>query len=122
MNCGQDDASKRYCFLSVTAIGLMVCVSMVSADVASPSKSEQIKHEGRESPAAHATTLLDPFPYNAAGWGPELGNGMFVSRWAEDWTGALETGNPPRFKAMPVGSVASLTLSGEVRVRYDDRA
>ena len=61
----------------------------------------------------------DPYPLSAAGWGPEAGNGLFFSRWAEDWTGQRASGKLPMLKAMPLGGDASLTLSAEGRLRYD---
>lgn len=59
------------------------------------------------------------YPVGAAGWGPDLGNGRMASRWAEDWSAQREAGKAPRFKAMPLGETATLTLSGEVRLRGD---
>jgi hypothetical protein len=92
--------------LNLSAIGIMVTLSTVSAaDTSTP---------GTESP-----TAADPFPIMAAGWGPEVGEGLFLSRWAEDWTGMRAAGNSPPLKAMPIGSEASLTLSAEARIRYD---
>jgi hypothetical protein len=55
----------------------------------------------------------------AAGWGPEAGEGLFFSRWAEDWTGMHAAGNSRPLKAMPIGSEASVTFSAEFRLRYD---
>mgnify|MGYP001602640757 CR=1 FL=1 len=66
-----------------------------------------------------ASGPTDPYPLSAAGWGPDVGDGLFFSRWAEDWTSKREAGNAPLFKAMPLGSGASLTLSAEARVRFD---
>lgn len=77
------------------------------------------KCEGTEVPGRDAPTPADPYPLNAAGWGPEAGKGLLVSRWAEDWTGTRAAGNAPPFKAMPLGGAASLTLSAEARLRYD---
>ena len=54
----------------------------------------------------------------AAGWGPELGNGLLASRWAEDWTGMRTAGRAPSLKAMPLGGQTFLTLSAEARFRY----
>jgi hypothetical protein len=42
-----------------------------------------------------------------------------VIRWAEDWTAARAAGKAPAYKALPLGGPASLTLSGEVRLRAD---
>ncbi|MBK9624427.1 MAG: alginate export family protein [Rhodocyclaceae bacterium] len=72
------------------------------------------------TPAHAAPAPTDPYPLEAGGWGPEAGNGLFISRWAEDWTDAHAGGQTTPFKAMPFGGDASLTLSAEARVRYDD--
>lgn len=69
---------------------------------------------GRTAPAP-----ADPYPRVAAGWGPEAGPGLMVSRWAEDWTGLRAAGKAPPLKAVPLGHDASLTLSAEARLRYD---
>jgi hypothetical protein len=71
------------------------------------------------SQGSDAPTPADPYPLNAAGWGPEAGNGRFFSRWAEDWTGMHAAANASPLKAMPLVGEASLTLSSEVRLRYD---
>ena len=70
-------------------------------------------------PGKNAPTPADPYPLNAAGWGPEAGNGLMVSRWAEDWTGLRAAGQAPPLKAIPLGGEAFLTLSAEARLRYD---
>lgn len=68
-----------------------------------------------EEPGArtNGVAIRDPFPLTAAGWGPEAGPGGFASRWAEEYT---EAG---RKRAILIGSRSSLTLSGELRLRYD---
>ncbi len=66
-----------------------------------------------------APRRFEPYPLSAAGWGAEAGNGMFYSRWAEDWTGIRVAGKAPLLKAMSLGGDASLTVSAEVRMRYD---
>lgn len=71
--------------------------------------------------AAAAPTPAGPYPLEAAGWGPQAGHGHFVSRWAEDWTTPRALGKASPLKAMPLFGEASLTLSGELRVRYEDR-
>lgn len=74
-------------------------------------------------PAQDAATIRDPFPANAAGWGPSAGDGRYYSRWAEDWAVARANGDAPFGKAMPLGGDASLTLGGELRLRanrYDN--
>ena len=68
---------------------------------------------------ARAQTPSDPYPLSAAGWGPEAGNGLFSSRWAEDWTDSVTSGKAPPFKARSLGGEASLTLSAETRLRYE---
>ena len=71
------------------------------------------------TPAYAKQAPTDPYPIEAAGWGPEAGNGLFVSRWAEDWTKMNAAGVAPPFKAMPLTGDISLTLSAEARLRYD---
>jgi EmrB/QacA subfamily drug resistance transporter len=71
------------------------------------------------TPGSTAPTPADPYPLNAAGWGPEAGSGLFFSRWAEDWTGMRLSGKAPPFKAIPLGGDASLSLSFETRLRFD---
>lgn len=65
--------------------------------------------------------MTDRYPPGAAGWGPTLENGRFVSRWAEDWRPARAAGEAPRHKAMPLYPGAWLTLSSETRLRVDAR-
>jgi hypothetical protein len=52
-----------------------------------------------------AATIASPYPLSAAGWGPTLPNGTFVSRWA----------NAER----PDASHERVTLSAETRMRFD---
>ncbi len=96
-------ALKRMCLSGITVF--VVWATIASGQAATPSKVAPI-------PA-------DPYPFNAAGWGPDAGNGRSISRWAEDWTGMREAGTAPAFKAMPLGGPASLTLSAEARLRFD---
>ncbi|MBP6507073.1 MAG: MFS transporter [Opitutaceae bacterium] len=79
-------------------------------------------HAGASVPGTSAPTPADPYPLSAAGWGSEVGPGLFASRWVEDWTGMRAAGNAPALKAMPLGDETSLTLSAEVRLRYDSFA
>ncbi len=72
-----------------------------------------------DAPGTDAPTPYDPYPLIAAGWGPQIENGLFVSRWAEGWAGMRLAGSAPPFKAMPLGGAAFLSLSAETRLRYD---
>ncbi|MGV8932844.1 MAG: alginate export family protein [Luteimonas sp.] len=63
-------------------------------------------------------TPADPYPLMAAGWGPELGAGFMVSRWAEDWSGMDAAGVGTPLKTILLGNRSSLTLSTEARIRY----
>lgn len=63
--------------------------------------------------------LAGRYPRHAAGWGPEAGNGIFISRWAEHWASQCAAGYAPPFKAIRLGGASSLTLSAEARLRYD---
>ena len=71
------------------------------------------------SPDADLPTPATPYSVKAAGWGPEAGNGMFVSRWVEDWSGLRATGKAPPLKAVPLRGEAFLTFSAETRLRYE---
>lgn len=87
--------------------------------VAQAQAAPSTRCEGTPSAGATAPTPADPYPLLAAGWGPEAGRGLMICRWAEDWTGMRAQGTAPRFKAIPVGDEASLTLSAEARIRFD---
>jgi len=82
-------------------------------------KAAHSKFEAGEVPGKDLPTPVDPYPLDAAGWGPEAGKGLQFSRWAEDWTGMRAAGKAPSFKAVPLGPNTSLTLSAEARFRYD---
>ncbi|MEL6536018.1 MAG: alginate export family protein [Bacteroidota bacterium] len=64
-----------------------------------------------------ATIPTGPYPIRAAGWGPQLYNYYFYSRWAEDWTGEQLMGKAPLLKVTPIGEKGALTLSSELRTR-----
>ncbi len=67
---------------------------------------------GAQTPAP-----VGPYPLMAAGWGPELGNGLMASRWAEDWSGMKADGHAPGLKSTRLGDAADLTLGAEIRLR-----
>jgi EmrB/QacA subfamily drug resistance transporter len=98
-------ALKRFSVSGVSVIGMLVLAT--------------VAHGLATSPSMAAPTPADPYPLIAAGWGPDVGNGLFFSRWAEDWTAMREAGNAPPLKAMPLGGRSSLTLSAEARLRFD---
>ncbi len=106
-------------FIGAGAIGLLVCASLASAQGVVPGQAALPESRAAGAIGTGAPTRADPYPLNAAGWGPEVGGGRFASRWAEDWTGVRAAGNAPEFKAMPLAGAASLTLSAEARLRYD---
>ena len=62
----------------------------------------------------------DPYPLAAAGWGPEAGNGLYYSRWVEDWAPLRAAGTAPALKAVPLGNDMSFTFSTETRLRFED--
>lgn len=111
-------STQLRCF-SVSACCLLAWVCPAAGKAAELQTPASAKCEGAEVPGRDAPTPADPYPLNAAGWGPEAGKGLLVSRWAEDWAGTRAAGHAPPFKAMPLGDVASLTLSAEARLRYD---
>jgi hypothetical protein len=98
-------ALTKFCAMGSPLFGLLLCSSQLAAQTALLSKT--------------TPTPADPYPLSAAGWGPELADGLLASRWAEDWTGMRAAGHAPPLKAMPIGKEASLTLSAEARLRYD---
>ncbi len=100
---------NKFCIVSVT----------LAWSALAHGQNTSTRGEGVAMPGCSAATPADPYPLTAAGWGPEAGNGLFASRWAEDWTGMRAAGKAPPLKAMPLGGEASLTLSAEARLRYD---
>lgn len=110
----------KACVSGTSVIGMLAwahpaqgSMPVVSAKAASPNCT------GAATPGDTSPTPADPYPLNAVGWGPTVGKSLFVSRWAEDWTGMRAAGNAPPLKAMPLGSETSLTMSAETRLRYD---
>lgn len=101
--------------------GALALVLPASLAVASPGKDAAAadKCHGATTPGNAAPAPSGPYPLTAAGWGPELGGGLLMSRWAEDWTGVRGAGTAPAGKAIPLGSSATLTLSAELRLRQD---
>ncbi|WP_167759753.1 alginate export family protein [Massilia horti] len=100
------NANKRTMLCARAAVALVLEFSARQAGADTPDTMPK-----KPAPAS--------FPAVAAGWGPELGNGLMASRWAEDWSEARQKGTAPQFKAMPVGDAMALTLSGEARLRLD---
>lgn len=100
-------------FISLAGVS---CVAVMSAACAGTPATEGLVEI---APGKTAPTPADPFPIAAAGWGPELGNGLMSSRWAEDWRGMRDAGLAPSLKAIPLDGSAALTISGESRLRFD---
>ena len=110
--------------VGASMFGWLVLTCLVSVQAAVPGKASPTLVAEAEVAGQVAPTPDDPFPLNAAGWGPEVGKGLLASRWAENWTAMRLVGVAPMFKAMPVDSETFLTLSAEVRLRndtYDNR-
>lgn len=85
-------------------------------DTQPPLLSAQVREHAKGSPTAPD----DPYPIQAAGWGPPAGQRFFVERWAEDWSKLKAQDKAPPLKAMPVvGDDITLTLSTEERMRVD---
>jgi len=112
-------AMYKFYALGASVIGLLAWTTPASAQDMTSSNGTPTKCEGTQMPGSDAPTPADPYPLMAAGWGPEVGNGLLYSRWAEDWTGMRKAGNATAFKAMPLYGDATLTLSAEARLRYD---
>lgn len=106
--------------LHALAIALSAALMFHSASAAASAaaKDPRAKSMGIPEAGARMPTPADPYPLTAAGWGPEIGNGLMASRWAEDWSGMAKAGLAPPLKAIPLGDTARLTLSAEVRLRH----
>lgn len=88
---------------------------------ATPGNAAEPEHSrcsGTDTAGPIAPTPADPYPLMAARWGPELGKGYMVSRWAEDWSGLREAGTAPMLKARKLGEEATLTVNAELRLRH----
>jgi hypothetical protein len=48
-----------------------------------------------------------------------VGQGLYYSRWVEDWSALRAAGVAPLLKSLPVGGGVSLTMSTETRLRYE---
>ncbi len=92
-------AFSKSCIVRASMIGLMLSAELSSTQVGMQNKVAQRKCEGTDAAGTNAPTPADPYPLNAAGWGPEVGNGLLVSRWAEDWTALRAAGNAPPLKS-----------------------
>lgn len=111
-------APNRLRGFCTSVIGLLVCASPAYAYAAVPGTAAQTSPEGTEAPGTDAPTPADPYALIAAGWGPEVWNGMSSSRWAEDWAGMRAAGHASSLKAMSLDSEVTLTVSAEPRLRY----
>ena len=96
--------------IRAAALALLVIGAAAPASGQAPTRGDA---------GALAPILVGPYPLRAAGWGPMVGSGRFMSRWAEDSTGMRSAGTAPPLKAMRLVRGASLTLSAESRVRHD---
>ena len=110
---------NRFYSAAPYAFALVVAASAASAQTKAVDRSAQTSVERALASKPLTPAPRDPYPLTAAGWGPDAGHGLFASRWVEDWGRLREAGLAPRFKAMPLGSERSLTLSAEARLRYD---
>lgn len=97
-----------------SAIALSIALGSIAPRAAA---EEAEKCVGTPAPGQSAPTPADPYPLMAAGWGPELGNGLMASRWAEDWSGVADAGHAAPGKAAAMGNAGHLTLGGEIRLR-----
>lgn len=106
--------------LRICAIPLLAAlVSGPAAAVDTPdATTAHTKCLGTVEAGARTPVPAGPYPFMAAGWGPEIGGGIMVSRWAEDWSCMAAAGRVPVLKAMPMGEAAQLTVSSEIRLRH----
>lgn len=100
--------------MRMRSFGGPFCISVIAGLAWATTAFGQTAAPGRTD-----ATPADPYPISAAGWGPPAGDGRFMSRWAEDWTGLRAVGDAPPLKAIPLTDEASLTLSTELRFRHD---
>lgn len=112
-------ANTKSYLRALTALGLLLCVSSANGQATATPATSTKKCEVTTAPCTEVPSPADPYPLNAAGWGPEVGNGLLASRWAEDWTGMRSVGKAPVLKGIALGDAASLTFSAETRLRYD---
>ena len=113
---------KTLTVIAACFIGLLGCnvpALAQSTPQASKAITASTRCEGTTLPGELAPTPSDPYPLNAAGWGPEADHGLMFSRWAEDWTGMHAGEGLPPLKGMALGAGTSLTLSAEARLRHD---
>lgn len=91
-------------------------VSQATPENLPPLLQPQVREHAANSP----TALSDPYPIQAAGWGPTAGQRYFIIRWAEDWSKLKAQSKALPLKAMPlIGDDVTLTLSSELRTRVD---
>lgn len=105
-------------FNSILAIAIATAAHTAPAAELDSSQTSHARCTGTEAAGDRTPVPADPYPLMAAGWGPELGNGLMASRWAEDWTGMTHRQSAPTLKGIPLRGDASLTLSTEARLRY----
>lgn len=77
---------------------------------------------GADSTSQERPIPASPYPLAAAGWGPEAADGLYYSRWVEDWTAMRAAGTAPPLKALPLGRGMNLTFNTETRLRHEDGA
>jgi hypothetical protein len=102
---------------SILAIAIATAAHFAPAAASVP-ETTHAHCSGTEAAGDKTPVPADPYPLMAAGWGPELGNGLMASRWAEDWTGMAQGPSTPALKSIPLRGGASLTFSAEARMRY----
>lgn len=75
-------ASYRFCAIGAGLLNLLICTVLTLAHAAPSAKAAPTQCEETEEPGMHTPAPTDPYPLKAAGWEPEAGNGLQVSRWA----------------------------------------
>lgn len=103
-------------------VGWAICLLIVAGSAplyAEPLGEASPTQEVIEPSPGNGPAPVDPYPLNAAGWGPMIGKGLFASRWVEDWTALGQNGKALPLKAMPLGGDVFLTLGTEIRQRND---
>ena len=99
----REDSRMRAFSGAVTGFLIVACACEASAqEDAAPAvrdkPREEKEIESRTSSGSRVIPENEPYPMQAAGWGPAAGP-FFVERWAEDWSRLRRDGEAPALKA-----------------------
>lgn len=105
-------APSEFHAIGASALGLPDWAGLALAQSASPSEAVQTERGRTEALGAEALAPANPHPLDAAGRGPEVGNGLLFGRWIEGWIGMRAVGHASPFKARPVPAGAAPGCDG----------